>query len=493
MIDSINSSMNAMIWSNALEIFEQNVNRPTYDTWFKSTELVAYYGDKIIVRVQNDFTKKMLSQSYYDMIKNCLESLLNQNIQIKFVTPQEQEEAIAKLFEENGYKDDDFLQENQGQAQSFITAPPAQKPVKSVIDHNDSNNNNYEIKDSGLNSKYTFDNFVIGNSNRMTHAACRGVADNISSNADTRIYNPLFIYGGAGLGKTHLMHAIGNDILTHQPKTKIKYITSENFMNELIDGIRNNTNTEFRNKYRNVDVLLIDDIQFLAKKESTQEEFFHTFNTLYEANKQIIISSDKPPNEIPKLEERLRTRFAQGLPTDIQPPDFETRIAILKKKAEDELIEIDSNVFEYIAENVQSNIRELEGILVRISAYSKLNHMPIDLETAKKCLETLITPNESVKITGELIQEKVAEYYQIRMEDFKAKRRTKDIAYPRQIAMYLCREMTDLSLPKIGDMFGGRDHSTVIHAYDKIALEMKNDPTLQITINKIKSNVTDHK
>ena len=491
MIDSINSSMNAMIWSNALEIIEQNVNRPTFDTWFKSTELVAYYGDKIIIKVQNDFAKNFLTKQH-DMIKNILDNLLNQNVKIKFVTAIEKDEAIARLFEENGYKDEDFLEENMGQAEFPPTKEYKETSAAPVKELTSSTQTEHDYNESGLNAKYTFDNFVIGNSNRMTHAACLGVADNISSSADSRIYNPLFIYGGAGLGKTHLMHAIGNDILMHKPKTKIKYITSENFMNELIDSIKNNTNTEFRNKYRNVDVLLIDDIQFLAKKESTQEEFFHTFNALYEANKQIIISSDKPPNEIPKLEDRLRTRFAQGLATDIQPPDFETRIAILKKKADDDNIQIDSKVFEYIAENIQSNIRELEGTLVRISAYSKLNNVPVDLDYAKKCLETLITPTESIKITGELIQQKVAEYYKIKVDDLKAKRRTQDIAYPRQIAMYLCREMTDLSLPKIGDLFG-RDHSTVIHAYEKIAQDMKNDQNLQISINHIKEMMNTHK
>lgn len=345
------------------------------------------------------------------------------------------------------------------------------------------------LKETGLNSKYTFDTFVVGNSNRLTHAACIGVADNVASDKDTRVYNPLFIYGGAGLGKTHLMHAIGNHILSRKPNTKITYVSSETFTNEMIDAIRDGTNKEFRDRYRKVDVLLIDDIQFLSKKEGTQEEFFHTFNTLYEANKQIIISSDRPPNEIPKLEERLRTRFSMGLATDIQPPDLETRIAILRKKAQAENLSIPDDVYDYIAENIRSNIRELEGVLVRLSAYSSLSKRKIDLNLTKECLQNLITPNEPVIVTGELIQEKVAEYYQMRVEDFKAKKRTKNIAFPRQIAMYLCRELTDLSLPKIGELFGGRDHTTVIHACEKISEEMRNDQTLQITINKIKNSL----
>ena len=320
--------------------------------------------------------------------------------------------------------------------------------------------------------------------------ACVGVADNISADAAKRIYNPLFIYGGAGLGKTHLMHSIGNHILQRKPDTKITYLSSETFTNEMIDAIKDNKNKDFRNKYRNVDVLLIDDIQFISSKEGTQEEFFHTFNTLREAEKQIIISSDRPPNEIPKLEERLRSRFNQGLLTDIQPPDLETRIAILRKKAQAEDLDIPNDVFDYIAENIQSNIRELEGMLTRLSAYSNLSKRKIDLNLTKECLQNLITPNEPVIINGELIQKKVAEYYQMRVEDFKAKKRTKNIAFPRQIAMYLCREMTDLSLPKIGELFGGRDHTTVIHACEKISEELRNDQTLQMTINNIKNSLT---
>lgn len=497
MIDSTNHTMNTMIWNNALQLLEEDVTRPTFDTWFKSTELVAYYGDNIIIKVQNDFAKNNLESNYFTIIKNRLEKLLNQTIKIRFVTPQEQEQAIAELFRESGYVDADFPTESTTDNQnssaspgSFITVEEQNPYTLHEPVFNDKNSR-YDINENGLNPKYTFDSFVIGNSNRMTHAACVAVADNIASDANSRIYNPLFIYGGAGLGKTHLMHAIGNHILSRKPNTKIKYVSSERFTNELIDGIKDNATKEFRNKYRNVDVLLIDDIQFLSKKESTQEEFFHTFNTLYEANKQIIISSDRPPNEIPKLEERLRTRFSQGLPTDIQPPDLETRIAILRKKAQADGLEVADNVFEYIADNIQSNIRELEGVLVRIAAYSNFNNRKIDLNLTKECLQNLLPTNTPVLITGDLIQEKVANYYQMRVEDFKAKKRTKNIAYPRQIAMYLCREMTDLSLPKIGDLFGGRDHTTVIHACEKISEELKNNPTLQVTINRIKTSLTE--
>ena len=468
-----------MIWNNALKLLENDMNKPTFDTWFKSTELVSYCGENVIIKVQNDFAKNNLENNYFNIIKNHLESMLNHPVKIQFVTPQEKDQAIEKLLQQQGYSNEEH------QKNDFPTVDRVAEPKPPAFE-----TSTVPSKDTGLNPKYTFDTFVVGNSNRLTHAACVGVADNISADAAKRIYNPLFIYGGAGLGKTHLMHSIGNHILQRKPDTKITYLSSETFTNEMIDAIKDNKNKDFRNKYRNVDVLLIDDIQFISSKEGTQEEFFHTFNTLREAEKQIIISSDRPPNEIPKLEERLRSRFNQGLLTDIQPPDLETRIAILRKKAQAEDLDIPNDVFDYIAENIQSNIRELEGMLTRLSAYSNLSKRKIDLNLTKECLQNLITPNEPVIINGELIQKKVAEYYQMRVEDFKAKKRTKNIAFPRQIAMYLCREMTDLSLPKIGELFGGRDHTTVIHACEKISEELRNDQTLQMTINNIKNSLT---
>lgn len=478
-VDANSSNMNTMIWNNALKLLENDMNKPTFDTWFKSTELVSYCGENVIIKVQNDFAKNNLENNYFNIIKNHLESMLNHPVKIQFVTPQEKDQAIEKLLQQQGYSNEEH------QKNDFPTVDRVAEPKPPAFE-----TSTVPSKDTGLNPKYTFDTFVVGNSNRLTHAACVGVADNISADAAKRIYNPLFIYGGAGLGKTHLMHSIGNHILQRKPDTKITYLSSETFTNEMIDAIKDNKNKDFRNKYRNVDVLLIDDIQFISSKEGTQEEFFHTFNTLREAEKQIIISSDRPPNEIPKLEERLRSRFNQGLLTDIQPPDLETRIAILRKKAQAEDLDIPNDVFDYIAENIQSNIRELEGMLTRLSAYSNLSKRKIDLNLTKECLQNLITPNEPVIINGELIQKKVAEYYQMRVEDFKAKKRTKNIAFPRQSAMYLCRDMTDLSLPKIGELFGGRDHTTVIHACEKISEELRNDQTLQMTINNIKNSLT---
>ncbi|NLJ41005.1 MAG: chromosomal replication initiator protein DnaA, partial [Clostridiales bacterium] len=337
---------------------------------------------------------------------------------------------------------------------------------------------------AALNIKYTFDSFVIGNSNRFAHAACLAVSE-----APANAYNPLFIYGGVGLGKTHLMHAIGHFILSQTPNTKVLYVSSEKFTNELITSIQTNKNVEFRNRYRNVDVLLVDDIQFIAGKESTQEEFFHTFNTLHESNKQIIISSDRPPKEIPTLEDRLRSRFEWGLIADIQPPDLETRIAILKKKAEQEQIEVDDDILLFIAQRIQSNIRELEGALIRILAYSTLNNNRLDISIADEALKDIISNNGPRTITPALIMEVVAAFYNLKTDDFRSKKRNRAISYPRQIAMYLCRELTDLSLPKIGEEFGGRDHSTVIHAYDKIANSSSKDPELSKALGQIRKEL----
>ncbi len=331
-----------------------------------------------------------------------------------------------------------------------------------------------------LNPKYTFDSFVIGNSNRFAHAASLAVAE-----SPAKAYNPLFIYGGVGLGKTHLMHAIGHYILHNNPKSQVVYVSSEKFTNELINSIKDDKNVEFRNKYRNIDILLVDDIQFIAGKERTQEEFFHTFNALYEANKQIIISSDRPPKEIPTLEDRLRSRFEWGLIADIQAPDFETRMAILKKKADVEKLNIPNEVMVYIATKIKSNIRELEGALIRIVAFSSLTNKEISVDLASEALKDIISSKQTRQVTIDIIQEVVANYYNLKIEELKSARRTRNIAFPRQIAMYLSRKLTDMSLPKIGEEFGGRDHTTVIHAYEKISNNLKKDESLQNAIKEL--------
>lgn len=344
------------------------------------------------------------------------------------------------------------------------------------------------LQNANLNPKYTFDTFVVGANNNLAHAASLAVAE-----SPGEIYNPLFIYGGVGLGKTHLMHSIANFILKNNNKAKILYVTSEKFTNELIDAIRNKNNistTEFREKYRNNDVLLIDDIQFIIGKESTQEEFFHTFNALYEAKKQIIISSDKPPKEIETLEERLRSRFEWGLTVDIQSPDYETRMAILRKKEEIEGYNIDNEVIKYIATNIKSNIRELEGALTKIVALSKLNKKEITIALAEEALKDIIAPGGTKEVTPELVIQVVADHFNISTLDILSQKRQKDIVYPRQIVMYLCRNITATPLQEIGKALGGRDHTTIIHGIDKISEDLEKNPTLQNTIDILKKKLS---
>lgn len=344
------------------------------------------------------------------------------------------------------------------------------------------------LQNANLNPKYTFDTFVVGANNNLAHAASLAVAE-----SPGEIYNPLFIYGGVGLGKTHLMHSMGHFILKNNPKTKVLYVSSEKFTNELIDAIRNKNNistTEFREKYRNNDVLLIDDIQFIIGKESTQEEFFHTFNALYEAKKQIIISSDKPPKEIETLEDRLRSRFEWGLTVDIQSPDYETRMAILRKKEEMEGYNIDNEVIKYIATNVKSNIRELEGALTKIVALSRLNNKEITVELAEEALKDIISPNGKREVTPDLVIQVVADHYGITSIDICSQKRNKEIVYPRQIVMYLCREIVGTPLQLIGKYLGGRDHTTIIHGIEKIKTDLnKNDANLVNTIETLKKKL----
>lgn len=455
------------IWNKTLDILSSELSKPTFETWLKSTYLAYFNKNVMIVSVPNEFAKDWLQSRYYNIIKNTLELIVNKNIELYFYLPSE----IEAYINDNGklQAEEDYIYTSSDDKISFDCFNIG-KPVNSIL--------------SFLNPKYQFDSFVIGDSNRFAHAAALAVAE-----APAKSYNPLFIYGGVGLGKTHLMHAIGHKVFSIYANLIILYVSSETFTNELIKSIRDDKTVEFRNKYRNIDVLLIDDIQFLAGKERTQEEFFHTFNSLYEANKQIIISSDRPPKEIPTLEDRLRSRFEWGLITDIQPPDLETRIAILSKKARQENIDLPDEVLLFIAKKIKSNIRELEGALCRIAAYAAFEGKTIDSELAEKTLQDIFTTDKNKKITINLIQETVAQYFNIKVNEIKGKKRTKNIAYPRHIAMYLCRALTDNSLPKIGDGFGGKDHTTVLHAQEKIENELKNDTELQDCIKKLKESL----
>lgn len=438
----------ADLWSAALNNIEKKISKPSFDTWLKSTKAHSLKGDLLVITAPNEFARDWLEERYSQLVAGILYEITGEELAVKFIIPQ-----------------------NKSAEDVDLPVPP--KKTKRDDEHTD-------FPQSMLIPKYTFDTFVIGSGNRFAHAASLAVAE-----APAKAYNPLFIYGGVGLGKTHLMHAIGHYVLEHNPSAKVVYLSSEKFTNEFINSIRDNKAENFRNKYRNVDVLLIDDIQFLAGKESTQEEFFHTFNTLHEDNKQIIISSDRTPREIPTLEDRLRSRFEWGLITDITPPDLETRIAILRKKAKADGLDIPNEVMLYIANQIDSNIRELEGALIRVVAYSSLINKDINADLAAEALKDIIPGSKPKMITIHDIQRTVGEQFNIKLEDFKAKKRTKSVAFPRQIAMYLSRELTDYSLPKIGEEFGGRDHTTVIHAHEKISKLLQSDSQLQKQIKEL--------
>lgn len=444
------------LWEKTLNIIKGELSEVSFNTWIKSCEPISMSSDTIKISVPNAFTQEILEKRYKDLVANSIKATCSKLYNIEFLIASEiqnnEEEQSEKR--QNKIKDD-----------------------KKVIVNDEMNTN--------LNPKYTFDSFVIGNSNRFAHAASLAVAE-----SPAKAYNPLFIYGGVGLGKTHLMHAIGHYVLNNNPSAKVVYVSSEKFTNELINAIKDDKNEEFRNKYRNVDILLIDDIQFIAGKERTQEEFFHTFNALHDANKQIILSSDRPPKEIPTLEDRLRSRFEWGLIADIQVPDFETRMAILKKKADVEKLNVANEVMVYIATKIKSNIRELEGALIRIVAYSSLTNREITVDLASEALKDIISKKQGKHITIEIIQDVVASYFNLRVEDLKSQRRTRNVSYPRQMAMYLSRKLTDMSLPKIGEEFGGRDHTTVIHAYEKISDNLNRDESLQHTIDDLTKKLT---
>lgn len=442
------------LWQKVLDDIEKKLSKPSFETWLQSTKISSLEDDLLTIVAPNEFARDWLESRYSSLIQDTVYDIVGEKLSIKFITPLTVSE-------------------------SNINDGP-------TINHNKIAINEEDFSQSKpiLNPKYLFDTFVIGSGNRFAHAASLAVAE-----APAKAYNPLFIYGGVGLGKTHLMHAIGHYVIEHKNDAKVLYISSENFTNEFINSIRDNKTVEFRNKYRNIDVLLIDDIQFLAGKEQTQEEFFHTFNALHEANKQIIISSDRPPKEIPTLEDRLRSRFEWGLITDVQPPDLETRIAILRKKAKAENLDIPNEVMIYIANQIDTNIRELEGALIRVVAYSSLINKDMSADLAAEALRDIIPSAKPRIISINDVQKEVAAHFNLKLDDFKAKKRTKSVAYPRQIAMYLVRELTDYSLPKIGEEFGGRDHSTVIHAYEKISNQLKTDAELDKTIKKLKNSI----
>ena len=439
-------------WEEILEYLRKDLDMTTvsFDTWIKPLKIHNVQDHTLRILVHMDGAEEYLEKKYKFYLQAAVIDTIQEKYDIEFVTKQQ-------------IDNEDFTK-------------------KEIINMNET------IERANLNPKYTFDTFVVGSNNKFAHAASLAVADKPG-----QIYNPLFLYGGVGLGKTHLMHSIAHSILKQDKTKKVLYVTSEIFTNELIDAIRNNNNTsinEFREKYRNIDVLLVDDVQYIIGKESTQEEFFHTFNTLHGANKQIIISSDRPPKDIETLESRLRSRFEWGLIADISAPDYETRMAILRKKEETDGYKIDDEVIQFIASNVKSNIRELEGALNKLVAYSNLEKKEINVALAEEVLRDILLPNEKKEVTPELIIETVAEHFGITMGDIAGTKRNSEIVVPRQIAMYLCRKMTDASLKNIGNLLGKRDHTTIINGEKKIEAELKtNNSSVKNSIDIIMKKI----
>lgn len=438
------SELNELL-TKAKELLKDETTKISYETWIKNLEIQSADNGNIILLASSTFQKDAIDSRYHDLLTNTFNFITNKDCSVTI---------IAK----------DEVQESNLSSSS-----------NSTIDTTSGYSN------STLNPKYTFDTFVVGNNNRFAHAAALAVAE-----APATSYNPLFIYGGVGLGKTHLMHSIGNEILRKSRESKILYVTSEKFTNHLINAIKDNKNEQFRTKYRNIDVLLIDDIQFIAGKERIQEEFFHTFNTLHESGKQIIISSDRPPKDIQLLEDRLKSRFEWGLIADISNPDYETRLAILRKKAQLDNIIIDDEILSNIATRIDSNIRELEGTLNKLIAKSSLTNSPITMEMAEKAINDIVSQQDKV-ISSDFIQETVAKYFNISAKELKGSKRSNDIAFPRQIAMYLCRNVAQMSLPQIGKDFGKRDHTTVMHACNKIEQEIKENQNTKLIVESVKN------
>ena len=435
--------------NQAKELLKEEVTQIAYETWFSPMVITEITDSKIVLKASSPYAKEMLETRYADLVLNTF----------KFITNRDW--TISVFAMEDGKN--------------------IESPGVIVSNNQDIQDTEIETSNRTLNPKYTFETFVVGNNNRFAHAAAIAVGDKPGES-----YNPLFLYGGVGLGKTHLMQAIGNRILQNNRSAKILYVTSEKFTNQLINAIKDNKNEVFRNKYRTIDVLLIDDIQFIAGKERVQEEFFHTFNALYEDKKQIIISSDKPPREIQFLEDRLKSRFEWGLLADISCPDYETRLAILRKKAQEEKILVDDNILANIANKIDSNIRELEGVFNKLIATASLTHTPITIELAENTINEFKAASEKV-LSADFVKETVAKYFNINKDDLSSNKRSNEIAFPRQIAMYLCREVANMSYPKIGEDFGNRDHSTVMHACKKIEKEVKDKNNTKLIVESVKN------
>jgi len=446
------------IWQAAQEELRFQLSKPSYETWLKNASLVGREKNAFKIGVPTKLAKDWLEDRYLAMIKETLSAIVSGDVSVDFEVVPGQAEPVSR------------------KAAVAVAEEPAPEEEEPVL-----------AEASQLNPKFQFQHFVVGNNSRFAHAACRAVAE-----TPAKAYNPLFLYGGVGLGKTHLMHAIGHAVLEKHHRRRVAYVTSEKFMNEMISSIQEGRMNDFRTRYRTVDVLLVDDIQFLAGKDRTQEEFFHTFNSLHELNRQIVISSDRPPKEIPTLEDRLRSRFQWGLIADIQQADFETRVAILKSKVGPYARLVPEDVLSFIAHKIQKNIRELEGALIRVIAHASLNRSAVNVDMAARLLQDVIPSTDTRTLSIETISRTVANFYHISLEEMRGKRRDKHIVFPRQVAMFLIREETASSLPAIGQAFGGRDHTTVLHSYEKINTESREDQRLQSDLRKIREILYSH-
>jgi chromosomal replication initiator protein len=447
--------MTGTIWDQVLARIETKVNRYSYYTWFKNTSLMADAGTSLSIRVTDPMVVDWLTKHYGGVLQEALVEAGRPGVNVTFVPDTLDSRDLQPVLPPKDHEE----------------PPDVARDVEDTADQ------------LGLSPRYSFDTFIVGASNQFAHAASRAVAE-----APSRSYNPLFIYGGVGLGKTHLMHAIGHYVLTHNPTLKLTYISAERFMNEVVNAIRYDRILEFRERYRGVDILLVDDIQFIVGKERTQTEFFHTFNALHDAQKQIVLSSDCPPHQIKELEERLRSRFEWGLIADIQAPDLETKMAILKRKSEAEGVPIPDDVALFIAGRIKSNIRELEGSLIRLLAYASLKGQHINMNLAQEVLRDVLKHDEKT-ITIDLIQKFVADYYRLKLVDLKSRNNSKSVAIPRQVAMYLCKTLTNASLPEIGKSFGGKHHSTVIYSIQKVQELRKRDPAFNTLIHTLSESI----
>lgn len=453
-------------WARILERARTLLPEQTFRIWLAHTEPLALSQDVLTVAAGSEFAAEWIEDKYGDLLGEVAERVVGQRLRVQFEHRSRNANAVPILEQPTGAPSVAAQASPQTPA---VQSSPA--PLQTV--------------GAPLNERYVFDRFVVGTNNQLAAAATRAVAE-----APARMYNPLFIYGGVGLGKTHLMHAIGHSLMARDPSKRVAYISSERFTNDLIASIQEGRMAEFRRRYREIDLLLIDDVHFLGEKERTQEEFFHTFNALHDAQRQIVMTSDRPPKEIPGLEERLVSRFEWGLVTDIKPPDFETRIAILRKKADEDQIALADEVLEFIARNCRSNVRELEGAVIKLLAYSSLTRREVTIDLAREALGGVLSGGEAPEITPALIRERVAQVFGVTVESMSSKKRTKEVTMPRQVAMYLIRELLDLPLVEIGKLFGGRDHSTVIHSIQKVEEDLAGDDAFHARVQALRAELT---